>query len=146
VNGSATPDTTPQFTPGAGTGAPPSAAGIPEGARTIIIDGPDGPEIWYILDYGKLAQADMSAITLSLGKVARVVKDQPVPAGGYELSLVAVEYANDLSNMANAMDMFFQSGQVSYLDDLSNYYDKAVKDRGRWAQMVANGYPFRLIL
>jgi hypothetical protein len=143
VTGSATTGTTPQVTSGTGTATSPVAAGVPEGARKVIIDGPKGPEIWYLLDAG---QIDMSVMTLSLGKVARVVKDQPVPAGGYELSLVAVEYANDLSNMANAMDMFFQSGQVSYLNDLSNYYDKAVKDRDRWAQMVANGYPFRLIL
>jgi hypothetical protein len=100
--------------------------------------------VWYQLDFG--GTTDMNRMTLAIGQIARILKDQPVPAGGYELNQVSLEYANDLSNMANSMDMFFQSGKVSYLEDLANYYDKAVRDRDRWAQMVAKGYPFHIIL
>ena len=58
----------------------------------------------------------------------------------------ALEYANDLAYMANSLDRFFQTGQISNLEDLANYYDKAVRDRERWANIVAAGYPFRIIL
>jgi hypothetical protein len=44
------------------------------------------------------------------------------------------------------LDRFFQTGQISNLEDLSNYYDKAVRDRERWAQIVDAGYPFHIIL
>lgn len=151
TGGAASPTPTPRpsataaATVGAGGSAPSNnPSNIPPGARQIVINGPNGPEVGYLVDFG--GSFDMTRMTLALGQIARILKDQPVPAGGYELNQVSLEYANDLSNMANSMDMFFQSGKLSYLEDLANYYDKAVRDRDRWAQIVANGYPFRIIL
>ena len=153
--GTAPPGSTPRATTAPTTTAPPAntpvpgstrlaAGNIPPGAVQYIYNGPNGPELYYLVNFS--GAEDMSSLTLSLGQLARVLKDQPVPAGGYELNQVALEYANDLAYMANSLDRFFQTGQISNLEDLANYYDKAVRDRERWAKIVAAGYPFRIIL
>jgi len=83
-------------------------------------------------------------MTMSIGRLARIMKDQPIPGGAYELNQVALEYANDMSGIANALDLFFQSGQVTYLDQVSILYDKAIRDRTRWSDIVQSGYPYRV--
>lgn len=130
-------------TPGANS-TPPGSSNIPPEAMPIIINGPNGPQLSYLVDFS--GGYSMNRLTLAIGRVARVLKDQPAPAGAYELNQVALEYANDLSSMANSLDRFFQTGQLSNLEDLANYYDKAVRDRERWARIVDAGYPFRIIL
>lgn len=138
------PTSTVSTTAGANTTPGTPAPNVPTGARQVIVNGPNGPEVGYLVDF--TGTTDMNRMTLSLGQIARVLKDQSAPAGAFDLNQVSLEYANDLSNMSNALDMFFQSGKVSYLDELSNYYDKAVRDRDRWASIVTNGYPFHIIL
>ncbi|MDB5078700.1 MAG: hypothetical protein JWP00_624 [Chloroflexi bacterium] len=139
----ATPAPTRTPAPAAATPAA-TPSGIPAEALPVVINGPNGPEVVYLINFSGGEQ--MSRLSLSLGQIARILKDQPVPVGGYELNQVSLEYANDIAYMANSLDRFFQTGQLSHLEDLANYYDKAVRDRERWAKIVNAGYPFRIIL
>jgi hypothetical protein len=120
-----------------GTPVPGNFNGIP-----IVIDGPEGPQVY--IYYGFNNQYEVSLMTMSIGRLARIMKDQPTPREAYELNQVALEYANDLSGIANALDLFFQSGQLTYLDQVSILYDKAVRDRTRWSNIVDAGYPYRI--
>lgn len=136
--------TTASTTAAAGTTAAPSTTAVPPNFTgiPIVIDGPEGPQVY--IYYGGANQYEVSLMTMSIGRLARIMKDQPIPRDAYELNQVALEYANDLSGIANALDLFFQSGQITYLDQVSILYDKAVRDRTRWSNIVDSGYPYRI--
>ncbi len=126
------------------TPAPKPVLVLPPDVIPVIMNGPNGPALYYYLNSTGLGE--VSQLSISLGRMARIMKDQPVPADAYELNQVALEYAQDIAFMSNDLDRFFQTGQVSYLDDMTTYYQKSLRDQQRWQDIVNAGFPFKIKL
>ena len=123
--------------------APDVVAVVPSNeVKRVVLNGINGPSLYYYI--GSAGQVEATQLTTSLGQVATVMKTEPTPADAYQLNQIALEYAQDIRIMADDMDRFFQTGQVSYLEDLSNYNDKANADHQRWLDVVNSGFPFKV--
>ena len=92
-------------------------------------------------DLNKLLRTDISVV--EMGQYANRLKTEYVPLGGYYLSQISNEYADDISNAAKAWDAFFDSGKLSELDNVSRFAEKAQKDRIRWVAALARPYPYK---
>ncbi len=92
-------------------------------------------------DLNKLLRTDISVV--EMGQYANRLKTQFVPLGGYYLSQISNEYADDISNAARAWDAFFDSGKLTELDNVSRFAEKAQKDRIRWVAALAKPYPYK---
>jgi hypothetical protein len=83
-----------------------------------------------------------SVANMEMGQYAYRLSNEYVPDGAYYLSQISIAYAQDIDNAAKALDQFFDSGKLSYLDDVTAYTQQALRDRTRWNNEVAKGYPY----
>jgi hypothetical protein len=83
-----------------------------------------------------------SVANMEMGQYAYRLSNEYVPDGAYYLSQISIAYAQDIDNAAKALDQFFDSGKLTYLDDVTAYTQQALRDRTRWNNEVAKGYPY----
>lgn len=86
---------------------------------------------------------EVSFFTLLMGQLAAQFRELNPPAEAKDLNQVGLDYASDIRESGVSIDTFFDTGRISYLEDLSNYMSKAAADRTKWFQAIQT-YPFKV--
>lgn len=86
---------------------------------------------------------EVSFFTLLMGELASQFRQLNPPPEAQSLNQVGLDYASDIRESAISIDRFFDTGRISYLEDLSNFMAKAAADRTKWFETIKT-YPFNV--